>query len=300
MRRWFDRVGWKQMLLGIPYLWMLLWFAVPCLIVLAMSLAMSATAAPPFGFRPDWPFVRFDNFIYVFGEPIYLRAYLVSAWNAGVATLLCLLIGYPVALAITRTSRAARNVVLMLVILPFWVSFLLRIYAWMGLMGSTSWFNQILTAMINLGLPAGAELESVRMMNTNFAVVLVMVYSYLPFMVLPLYANLERLDPALNEASTDLGARPWQVFRDVTLPLSLPGIVAGALLTFIPAMGEVIIPSLVGDASDPMIGRVISDEFIAARDWPLASAIAVLLLVLLVVPIILYDRFETRAQRGAE
>jgi putrescine transport system permease protein len=296
MGHWFHTAGWKQLILGVPYLWMLAWFALPCLIILGMSFALSATAAPPFAFLPDWPFVQFDNFAYVFSEPFYLRAYLVSAWNAGIATILCLLIGYPMALAITRTSRSTRNVVLMLVILPFWVSFLLRVYAWLGLMGTTSWFNQGITSIANVFMTD--DLPSIQMMNTNFAVILVMVYSYLPFMILPLYANLERLDPTLNEASTDLGARPWQVFRDVTLPLSMPGIVAGSLLTFIPAMGEVIIPSLVGNASDPMIGRVISDEFNTARDWPLASSIAVLLLVLLLIPIIAYDRFETRARQG--
>jgi putrescine transport system permease protein len=186
------------------------------------------------------------------------------------------------------------------VILPFWTSFLLRVYAWMGLLGANSWFNKGLTALVNAVLPAEFAIRSIPMMNSNFAVILVMVYSYLPFMILPLYANLEKLDRALNEAAADLGSRPWQVFRDVTLPLSLPGIVAGGLLVFIPASGELIIPTLVGNAADPMIGRVISDQFSSARDWPMASAVAVALLLLLVLPIMAYGHFEKRARERAE
>jgi len=169
----------------------------------------------------------------------------------------------------------------------------------MGLMGSNSWFNKGLTAIINSVVPADWVIRYVPMMNTNFAVVLVLVYSYLPFMILPLYANLEKLDFTLNEAAMDLGSKPWQVFKDVTLPLSLPGIIAGGLLVFIPASGELIIPSLVGSASDPMIGRVISDEFSSAHHWPMASAVAVALLVLLVGPLMFYSHFEAKAQAGA-
>jgi putrescine transport system permease protein len=167
-------------------------------------------------------------------------------------------------------------------------------------MGSNSWFNKGLTVVINSVLPAESAFKSIPMMNTNFAVVLVLVYSYLPFMILPLYANLEKLDTTLNEAAMDLGSRPWQVFRDVTLPLSIPGIIAGGLLVFIPASGELVIPSLVGSASDPMIGRVISDEFSSARHWPMASAVAVALLVMLVVPLMAYNHFESKARSGPE
>jgi putrescine transport system permease protein len=167
-------------------------------------------------------------------------------------------------------------------------------------MGSNSWFNRGLTSLVNTVLPADMAFKYIPMMNTNFAVVLVMVYSYLPFMILPLYANLEKLDMALNEAAMDLGSKPWQVFKDVTLPLSLPGIIAGGLLVFIPASGELIIPSLVGDAADPMIGRVISDEFSSARHWPMASAVAVALLMLLVAPLMIYNHFEAKAQSGGE
>ena len=233
-------------------------------------------------------------------DSLYIRAYFVSVYIAALSTLLCLLIGYPMALGLTRVSRSWRGFMLILVILPFWTSFLLRVYAWMGLMGSNSWFNKGLTSIWNMAVPPSWEMTSIPMMNSNFAVILVMVYTYLPFMILPLYANLEKLDNTLNEAAMDLGSRPAQVFRDVTLPLSLPGIIAGGLLVFIPASGELVIPSLVGDGYDPMIGRVISDEFSSARDWPMAATVAVALLMLLVVPMMLYTHFEARAQAGRE
>jgi putrescine transport system permease protein len=296
--KWFDRRGWRDAIISIPYAWLILFFLLPFVIVVGMSLARRADLSPPIAYLDQWPYVRWDNFARLFGDTLYIRAYLTSIWNAAVATVLCLLIGYPMALGITRVSKSWRNVLLMLVILPFWTSFLLRVYAWIGLLGSNSWFNRGLTSLINMMLPSEMALRSLPMMNSNFAVVLVMVYSYLPFMILPLYANLEKLDLTLNEAALDLGSKPWQVFKDVTLPLSVPGIIAGGLLVFIPASGELVIPSLVGNASDPMIGRVISDEFASARDWPMASAVAVALLLMLVVPIMAYTYFEGRAQKN--
>jgi putrescine transport system permease protein len=300
LRIWFNRQGWHSVIIAAPYVWLIMFFLLPFIIVIAMSLAKRAGTSPPFDFLAEWPFFRLDNFARLFGDSLYVRSYLTSVYNAMVATVLCLLLGYPMALGITRVSRSWRNILLMLVILPFWTSFLLRVYAWMGLMGSNSWFNRGLTAVVNGIIPADWALRSIPMMNTNFAVVLVMVYSYLPFMILPLYANLEKLDNSLNEAAMDLGSRPWQVFKDITLPLSIPGIVAGGLLVFIPASGELIIPSLVGSSSDPMIGRVINDEFASARDWPMASAVAVALLFLLVLPMMAYSYFEARAQGTGE
>ncbi len=297
---WFHRKGWRDIIVAVPYVWLVTFFLLPFFIVVAMSLARRADLSPPIAFLESWPYVRFSNFARLFEDSLYIRAYLTSIWNAAIATFFCLLIGYPMALGITRVSKTWRNVLLMLVILPFWTSFLLRVYAWMGLLGSNSWFNKGLTAIINALLPGDIVLKSLPMMNSNFAVVLVMVYSYLPFMILPLYANLEKLDFTLNEAAMDLGSRPWQVFKDVTLPLSLPGIIAGGLLVFIPASGELIIPTLVGDARDPMIGRVISDEFASARDWPMASTVAVALLFMLVVPTMVYSYFENRAQHAGE
>jgi putrescine transport system permease protein len=287
-------------IIGAPYLWLIVFFLLPFVIVVAMSFARRAELSPPIAFLDEWPYLQGQNFYRLIDDSLYIRAFLTSLWNAAIATMLCLLIGYPMALGITRVSKSWRSLLLMLVILPFWTSFLLRVYAWVGLLGSNSWFNKTLTAMINSVLPADQALNSLPMMNSNFAVVLVMVYSYLPFMILPLYANLERLDLTLNEAATDLGSRPWQVFKDITLPLSVPGIIAGGLLVFIPASGELVIPSLVGNAADPMIGRIISDEFASARDWPMASAVAVALLMLLVVPIMAYAHFEKRAQDSAE
>jgi putrescine transport system permease protein len=297
---WFTRKGWRDMIIAVPYVWLVAFFLIPFLIVVTMSLAHRENASPPIAFKDAWPFAYWDNYARLFSDWVYVRSYLISLWNAALATFFCLLVGYPMALGMTRVSKSWQRVLLMLVILPFWTSFLLRVYAWIGLMGSNSWFNKMLTSAYNTLTPAGHELNAIPMMNSNFAVILVLVYSYLPFMVLPLYANLERLDFTLNEAAMDLGSRPSQVFRDVTLPLSIPGIIAGGLLVFIPASGELIIPSLVGSAADPMIGRIINDEFSSVRDWPMASAVAVALLLLLVGPTMAYSYFEAKAQGGKD
>jgi putrescine transport system permease protein len=299
LSRWFNSRGWAQITVAVPYVWLVLFFLIPFLIIVAMSVATRTPTAPPFGFGGENPVVNWENYRRLFEDTLYIRAYLTSIVNAGIATFLCLLIGYPMALGLARVDKRWRNILLLLVILPFWTSFLLRVYAWMGLMGTNSWLNRLLTAWWNAAVPEAMELRSIQMMNTDFAVVLVMVYSYLPFMILPLFANLVRLDPALDEAAMDLGSRPFRVFWDVTLPQSWPGILAGTLLVFIPASGELIIPSLVGNAGQPMIGRVISDEFSSARDWPMASAVAVALLVLLVVPIMVYTYNEGRVNRTA-
>jgi putrescine transport system permease protein len=296
---WFHGRGWRQVIISVPFLWLFLFFFIPFVIVVAMSVAVRTETSPPFSFIGTAPFINTENFARLADDSLYVRAFFTSLWNAAISTGLCLLIGYPMALALTRVSKAWRNILLMLIVLPFWTSFLLRVYAWIGLMGANSWLNRLLTGLYNM-LSPDAPLHHIQMMNTNFAVILVTVYCYLPFMVLPLYANLEKLDLTLNEAAMDLGSRPWQVFRDVTLPLSIPGIIAGGLLVFIPASGELVIPSLVGSASDPMIGRVISDEFASARDWPMAATVAVALLVLLVGPTMLYNHFEARAQAAAE
>ncbi|MCB1435078.1 MAG: ABC transporter permease, partial [Alphaproteobacteria bacterium] len=209
--RWFNRNGWADTVITIPYVWLIAFFLVPFMIVVAMSVALRTSTSPPVGYLPDWPYVTFENYHRLFGDDLYVRAYLISIRNAVLATLLCLLVGYPMALGLTRVSRSWRNILLMLVILPFWTSFLLRVYAWIGLMGTNSWFNKLLTSIYNGIVPADWTVRYVPMMNTNFAVVLVLVYSYLPFMILPLYANLEKLDFTLNEAAMDLGSRPWQV-----------------------------------------------------------------------------------------
>ena len=294
--RWFHRRGWSDLVIGLPYVWLLIFFLIPFLIVVAMSFGTRTSTAPPFGFGGENPAINLAGYARLFSDTLYIRAFVTSLTNAAGAMGLCLLIGYPMALGLTRVDRGWRNILLMLVILPFWTSFLLRVYAWMGLMGSNSWFNKLLTGAWNWLVPQAWDVANVPLMHSNFAVVLVMVYTYLPFMILPLYANLERLDPTLDEAAMDLGSRPFAVFRDVTLPQSIPGIIAGGMLVFIPAAGELVIPTLVGDSSSPMIGRVISDEFSSARDWPMASAVAVALLILMVGPMMIYSRFEARAQ----
>lgn len=299
LSHWLNGKGFAGVLIGAPYLWLLLLFLLPFLIVVAMSVATRTPTAPPFGYGGENPLVNLDGYARLFTDDLYIRAFTTSLLNASIATLLCLLLGYPMALGLTRVSKGWRNILLMLVILPFWTSFLLRVYAWMGMMGRSSWFNQLLTDAWNWLTPEGWAVTSLPLMHSNFAVVLVMVYTYLPFMILPLYASLERLDPALDEAAMDLGSRPFRVFLDVTLPQSIPGIVAGGLLVFIPAAGELVIPTLVGDAASPMIGRVISDEFFSARDWPMASSVAVALLLLMVIPTMLYSRYQARAD-GAE
>lgn len=214
LQRWFDLKGWVMLLIGAPYAWLLVWFLVPFLIVVAMSVATNTPTAPPFSFGGEHPWINWEPFHRVVTDGLYLRAFLTSIVNAAVAAFLCLLIGYPMALGLTRVSKSWRNILLMLVILPFWTSFLLRVYAWMGLMGKNSWFNGLLTDFWNFLVPIDWAVTSIPMMQTNFAVVLVMVYTYLPFMILPLYASLERLDPTLDEAAMDLGSRPHQVFRE--------------------------------------------------------------------------------------
>jgi putrescine transport system permease protein len=201
--------------------------------------------------------------------------------------LCCLLIGYPMAYAIARAAPASRSVLLMLIVLPFWTSFLLRVYAWIGLLQNNGVINNVLLTLHVIEHP-------LALLQTDFAVYIGIVYSYLPFMILPLYANLEKHDPALLEAAADLGARPLTAFLRITLPQSLPGILAGSLLVFIPAVGEYVIPTLLGRTDQLMIGRVLSDEFFENRDWPVASAVAILILLLLVIPIMLFQRAQRR------
>jgi putrescine transport system permease protein len=292
----------RRLVAGLPFAWLLVFFLVPFLIVLKISFAQIALAMPPYTPLLEWAEGRFvgiqaslANYSFLFTDPLYVSAYAYSVKVAAVSTALCLAIGYPMALSIARSGGTARNVLLMLVILPFWTSFLLRVYAWMGLLKTDGVINNVLGWFAGL---VGVPFEPLVMMNTSFAVYVGIVYSYLPFMILPLYANLEKHDRVLLEAAADLGARPMQAFLRVTLPLSVPGIVAGCLLVFIPAVGEYVIPSLLGSTSQLMIGRVLSDFFFQNRDWPVASAVAVLMLLLLVLPIALFQRYEQRAAEG--
>ena len=283
------------MVAGVPALWLLLLFAVPFLIVLKLSFSEVRLAVPPYA-----PLVEngrlhphLSNYAFLFTDPLYVRSFLYSLRVAAVSTAFCLLLGYPMAYAIARSGATARNVLLMTIVLPFWTSFLLRVYAWMGLLKSDGVINHVLMSM-------GLIHQPLVLLNTDFAVYIGIVYSYLPFMILPLYSNLEKHDVTLLEAAADLGAHPLTVFRRITLPLSLPGIAAGSLLVFIPAVGEYVIPSLLGRSDQLMIGRVLSDEFFENRDWPVASAVAILILLLLVVPIMLLQRVERRTLQAAK
>lgn len=300
LARWFHRRGWSDLIITLPYLWLVVLFLIPFVIVVAISVSTRTVTAPPIGFGGENPWLNFSSYARLLQDDLYLRAFLTSITNAFAATILCLALGYPMALGLTRVPRTWRNILLMLVILPFWTSFLLRVYAWMGLMSKNSWFNVMLRDAWNYLVPIDWAVTSIPMMHSNFAVILVMVYTYLPFMILPLFASLERLDPILDEAAFDLGSRPTQVFLDITLPQSIPGIIAGGLLVFIPAAGELVIPSLVGDTRAPMIGRVISDTFASARDWPMAAAVAVVLLLIMVVPMMLYSHYRAKAEGGAK
>ena len=284
----------RTAVVAIPYLWLLLFFLVPFIIVLKIAFSEPQIAMPPYQPLLQWSQdqvvnikLSLKNFAFLFTDALYIKAYLNSLRIAAISTLLCLLIGYPIAYAIARAESTWRNVLLMMIILPFWTSFLIRVYAWMGLLASNGILNQFLRATGLVDAPG-------TILGTEWAVHLGIVYGYLPFMVLPLYAALEKLDTSLLEAAADLGASPLVAFFTVTLPQSLPGILAGCLLVFIPAVGEFVIPDLLGGTGTLMIGKVLWDEFFLNADWPLASAVAICLLVLLVGPIALFQRQQGR------
>ena len=286
--------SWRQIVVAIPYIWLAVFFLVPFGIVIKISIAESIIAIPPFSDLLEWgdgalPTISytFENFLYLLEDDLYWIGYLNSVKLALLATVLCLLLGFPMAYGIARSGTTMRSILLLLIILPFWTSFLLRVYAWMGILGNNGFINNILTWLGVIDTP-------IQMMNTEFAMLVGIVYSYLPFMILPLYSNLEKMDVSLYEAAADLGSRPVQVFIDVTLPLAVPGIIAGSLLVFIPAMGEYVIPALLGGPDNLMIGRVLFDEFFTNRDWPLASAVAVALLMFLVVPIMFFQHYQAK------
>ena len=272
-----------RLVIALPFLWLLVFFALPFALVLAIALGTNAPDAAP----PVTLGVNFKSFALLFSDDLYLAAWLSSIRIAATSTLAALLLGYPMAYAITRARPERRTLLLMLVVLPFWTSFLIRIYAWRGLLSENGLLNQFLRG-------TGLAENPGTLLGTEWAVHLGIAYAYLPFMVLPLYATLEKLDRGLLEAAADLGARPFTAFLTVTLPLSLPGIAAGCLLVFIPAVGEFVIPDLLGGTETLMIGKVLWDEFFTNADWPLASAVAVCLLVLLAGPIMLFQHQQAR------
>lgn len=295
----FDRLGLgRRLVLGLPYAWLTVFFLVPLLIVFAISFSTPKIAMPPIeplvSYGADQVLqLRFNlsNYAFIAGDSLYVAAFANSVKVALVSTFLALLLGYPMAYGIARAPRSWRSVLFLLVVLPFFTSFLLRVYAWIGLLSRSGPINGLLSAL-------GVIHEPLAMLQTDFAVYLGMVYSYLPFMVLPLYSAIEKLDPSLLEAAADLGCRPTKAFFTVTLPLTSEGILAGCLLVFIPSVGEYVIPALLGGPGTLMIGRVLWEEFFNNRDWPLASGVAVLLLILLVGFIVLLQRVQNREAAG--
>jgi putrescine transport system permease protein len=291
LRRWLPGPRWA--VIGVPYLWMLLFFAVPFAIALKISFSSAMIAMPPYSPVLLWEGaaltikLNFDNYLYLIRDSLYVNAYLSSVWIAIVATFCCLLIGYPMAYAISRMNPSTRNIMLMLVILPSWTSFLIRIYAWIGILKNNGLINNFL---LNLGIIE----QPLQILHTPVAVYIGIVYAYLPFMILPLYANLVKLDYRLLEAAYDLGARPWKAFLKITLPLSKAGIIAGSMLVLIPVVGEFVIPEMLGGPDTLMIGRVLWGEFFNNRDWPVASAVAIVMLSLLLIPIMIFHHYQSK------
>ncbi|WP_439358651.1 ABC transporter permease [Bradyrhizobium sp. DASA03007] len=281
-----------------PYVWMVLFFLVPFAFVLKISLSQTAIAQPPyepvFDLTAGWEALKtalaalsIDNFRLLISDEIYVVAYVRSLTVAVTATVLLLLIGYPIAYGMARLPKRWQAVAMVLVIVPFWTSFLIRIYAWINILQHDGLLNQILLALHLVSQP-------VVWLSTDSAMYIGIVYSYLPFMILPLFATLAKMEPALEEAAGDLGAPPWQVFWLVTFPLSLPGVGAGVLLCFIPIVGEFVIPDLLAGSNALMIGQTLWLEFFTNKDWPVASAAAIVLLVVLLVPLLLYERLQKR------
>ncbi|MDP2519855.1 ABC transporter permease subunit [Shimia thalassica] len=290
-------------LIAVPYLWLLALFLVPFVIVLKISLSDSALAIPPYlptlDLKAGWTGITeffsqldFENFVWLTEDDLYWKAYLSSLKIALVSTVLTLAVGFPIAYGMARAPQHWRATLLLLVILPFWTSFLIRVYSWMGILSQEGYLNQFLMGI-------GLINEPLIILNTNIAVYIGIVYTYLPFMILPIYSALEKLDESLLEAAEDLGCSRMSAFWLVTVPLSKQGIIAGSFLVFIPTLGEFVIPSLLGGSKTLMIGKILWEEFFSNRDWPVASAVAVILLLILVIPIILFQRNEQK-QREAE
>jgi putrescine transport system permease protein len=289
----------RTLVIAVPWIWLLLFFLVPFIIVLKISFAETRwLGTPPYSplfemVNDQFLQVRLNlgNYLFLLRDSLYLNAFLSSLKVATISTIFCLLLGYPMSYAIARANPKWRNTLLLLIILPFWTSFLLRVYAWMGLLGNNGLINQALTAL-------GFIDEPIVMLQTDFAMYIGIVYSYLPFMILPLYSNLEKHDLTLLEAAVDLGSKPFKAFLSITLPLSMPGVIAGSMLVFIPAVGEFVIPRLLGGTDSLMIGRVLWDEYFLNRNWPIASSVAIALLILLVIPIMIFQRFQMQEASG--
>ncbi|MBN9031055.1 MAG: putrescine/spermidine ABC transporter permease [Rhizobiales bacterium 63-7] len=291
----------RWLVVAVPYVWLILFFLMPFVIIVKISLSDTAISMPPYtpvfqGFSTLRDFISqldFDNYLFLTEDPLYSEAYLSSLRVAVVSTLLLLLVGYPMALCMARANHGIRPTLVMLVILPFWTSFLIRVYAWIGILKPEGLLTLLLQSLHLYGPD-----EQVQIFRTQTAVYIGIVYSYLPFMVLPLYSALEKLDGTLLEAANDLGCPPWKAFWKITFPLSLPGVIAGSMICFIPITGEFVIPDLLGGAQTLMIGKTLWTEFFGNRDWPLASAVAVILLIVLVIPIVIFQNQQRKAEGG--
>ena len=288
----------RAALILVPYGWLLALFLIPFLVVFKISLSDAAIAIPPYtptlkdGFGAMLSQLDFENFVFLAEDVLYIKAYWSSLKIAAISTFLTLLVAYPIAYAMARAPQEWRATLMMLVILPFWTSFLIRVYAWVGILSGEGYLNQFL-------LWTGVISEPLTLLNTPFAVYVGIVYTYLPFMILPIYATLDRLDASLIEAAEDLGCSRLQAFWLVTFPLSRNGVIGGCFLVFIPVIGEYVIPSLLGGSGTLMIGKVLFEEFFSNRDWPVASAVGVILLLILVIPIVLFQRNQQRQQEAA-
>jgi putrescine transport system permease protein len=292
----------RTAVIGVPYLWLLLFFLFPFLIVLKISISEVEGVI----FKDVLTLkegvlaltLKLSNYVFITQDDLYFKTYLSSIKYAAVTTVLCLAIGYPFAYFMARAKATLQPALLMLVMLPFWTSFLLRVYAWKGLLTEHGWVSELLIFLRvdHLLLAAGVIPALGKFMNSPFSLVLGMVYTYLPFMILPLYGNLAKMDLRLLEAASDLGATPWVAFWKVTVPLSKAGIIAGSMLVFIPCIGEFVIPELLGGPQTLMIGRVLWDEFFSNNDWPMASTVAVVMILLILVPLAIFNRYQAQAQ----
>lgn len=287
----------RHAVIGVPFFWMLLFFLLPFAIILKISFAEADIAIPPYTSLTEWAdnqltlLLNFGNYVLLSEDQLYISAYLGSLKIALVSTILCLLVGYPMAYAIARSSKQMQPVWLLLIMMPTWTALLIRVYAWMGILSNNGLLNNAL-------LWLGVINEPLQILNTNIAVYIGIVYAYLPFMVLPLYANLVKHDISLLEAASDLGAKATAAFWKITVPLSKGGIIAGSMLVFIPVVGEFVIPELLGGPETLMIGKVLWQEFFNNRDWPVAASLAVIMLLLLMIPIILFNRNQAGEMEG--
>jgi len=291
----------KLAVIGVPYLWLLIFFLLPFLIIVKISVSeMGAVSVNDLVTYKDGVLAlspRLGNYATVVRDDLYFNTYLSSLKYAAVTTVLCLAIGYPFAYFMARARATVQPALLMLVMLPFWTSFLLRVYAWKGLLTEHGWLFDLVTSSGLDRLLAGANLIPApgQLMNTPFSLVLGMTYMYLPFMILPLYSNLSKMDLRLLEAASDLGATAWVAFWKITVPLSKAGIIAGSMLVFIPCVGEFVVPELLGGPQTQMIGRTLWDEFFSNNDWPIASTVAVVMILLIIVPLALFNKYQAEA-----